>query len=266
MTPPCSVCRGRLVPIVYGLPAAPDAADDVEYGGCLIGADGTDPTHRCRGCGWDEHLGEPLEEAHPLFSYYGPRSPQWGRILVIGHEPDADVRMGAHAGPYELAGASRITFWTWSHMAVARAAAIEGLDLRRMALQVANSPMAYSDASPAGFSVMGGKRGKRPRVTNEELELHAQRLVSLPEAAACPLVIVSGRKEKWAPFYDTAVPRFQALGARVVCVPFFGHAPGSTVETLTAPLRAPDVQPIVRAIVLQWAEANGFQVAQRRVR
>jgi hypothetical protein len=34
---------------------------------------------------------------HALLSYYGAANPPWCRILVIGHEPDTDERMGTVA-------------------------------------------------------------------------------------------------------------------------------------------------------------------------
>ena len=192
---------------------------------------------------------------HPLFSYFGPADPPWPRILVIGQEPDADMRVGTHAGPYDLPGGGGVPFWTWSHKAVERASGFPA-HLFNWAAAVGSSPIAYADASPAGYAVGTGALPDRPAVTAGELAQHARNLLALPEAAACRVVIISGRKWQWAAFYDIAEPGFRAAGAVVVAVPFFGYTRASNRESLTGPLLAPEVQPVIRHVVAAWAQAH----------
>jgi hypothetical protein len=167
-------------------------------------------------------LGPNSPTFHPLFSYFGPRNPSWGRILVIGQEPDANQQMSKEAGPYDLPRGGRTTFWTWSHKAIERAAGFGGLALFHAARAVGSSPIAYSDASPHGYEV-GPNPTDRRWPTDDELREHARSLLALPEARTCPVVVISGRKDYWRPFYDLAVLGFEARGAVVVQVPFFGR-------------------------------------------
>jgi hypothetical protein len=192
---------------------------------------------------------------HPLLSYYGqPPAPGRPRILVIGQEPDTDVRMGTHAGPYDLAAGSRTTFWTWSHKVIGRASGF-GEYLRARAVERGSSPIVYSDASPASYAV-GDPSAPRPIVSEVELAEHARHLLALTEARSCPVIIVSGRKSQWAAFYDVAEDGFRRLGATVVRVPFFGRS--STGARLLQPLQEPDVAEALRSCVETWASAEGL--------
>src|SRR5205807_1671869 len=107
------------------------------------GSEGTRTIRQCLG-----GFSECSVKLHPLLSYYGPPNPPWRRILVIGHEPDTDERMGTHAGPYDLAAGKPTSFWILSHKAVGRASGF-GEYLRAAAIACGNSPIVYSDASPA---------------------------------------------------------------------------------------------------------------------
>src|SRR5437588_3601975 len=191
---------------------------------------------------------------HPLLSYYGPPNPPWRRILVIGHEPDTDEPMGTHAGPYDLPSGKHTSFWILSHKAVGRASGF-GEYLRAAAIARGSSPIVYSDASPASHAV-GPNALPKPVVTADELAQHARNLLGLPEALACPVVIVSGRTSA---FYEVAEAGFRSAGAVVVDVPFFGYASGSTAQALLRPLMEPDVREHIRGCVGEWALANGLE-------
>jgi hypothetical protein len=191
-----------------------------------------------------------------LLSYFGPARPSWRRILVIGQEPDTDQRMGTHAGPYDLPLGRHTSFWILSHKAIGRASEF-GEWLRDAAIECGSSPIVYSDASPASHAV-GRDALPRPSVTDGELKQHAHDLLALPDALACPVVIISGRKPQFAVFYGLAEEGFRSAGAVIVDVPFFGFARGSTADALVKPLRAVDVQPLIHDCVAEWAAANGL--------
>jgi hypothetical protein len=167
--------------------------------------------------------------------------------------------MDAEAGTYDLPGSPRTTFWTWSHKAIERAAGFPGLNLRQAAVVVGISPIAYSDASPFGYEV-GPNDLERRWPTDDELKQHARSLLALPDARSCPVVVISGRRVDWQVFYELAVRRFEAIGSVVVEVPFFGRTRRSNQTSLTEPLRSARVQPVIRACVLEWLQANATEL------
>lgn len=199
-------------------------------------------------------------QVHPLFAFFGPRNSASRRILVIGQEPDSNLRMGTEPGPYALDSGGGTTFWTWSHKAIERAAGFPGLQLFHAAVRIGSSPIAYSDASPMSYEVGANALAERPSVTDAELDEHARNLLALIEARSCAVVVISGRKSPWSAFYDVAVPGFEDAGAVVVDVPFFGWAPGSNRDSLTRPLLGERVRPIIRSCVEEWAQANAIDL------
>lgn len=194
---------------------------------------------------------------HPLLSYFGPADPPWSRILVIGREPDDERQVGTHAGPYELDKYPRTAFWTRSHAAISRACELPGWFLRYFAIRVSSSPIVYADASPRSYPVNSGLA--YPTVTRTELEAHARNLCASKLAMACRVVIVSGRVEAWAHFYDIVEAAFAASRAAVVeRAPFFGRGRGNenaAIDLALAPVRVPLFE-----CVEDWCRANNVSL------
>jgi hypothetical protein len=153
-----------------------------------------------------------------------------------------------------------VPFWTWSHKAVARAAGL--VDLWGAAKKVNSSPIAYADASPDGYEVGVGAMGVKPTPGVEALRIHALALCALPqmERDACPVVVISGRADRYAAFYQTLQSELTRRGTVVVTTRFFGFAPGATAQALAAPLLEPQIQPVIQDVVNRWVLATGAPV------
>jgi len=207
------------------------------------------------------NVGQPIEQ-HPLLSIYGPHDVPWRRILVIGREPNDFRPMGTTIGYYALHETPHTAFWARSHAAASRAAGFPSLPLRWYAVQKKCSPLAYTDASPKSYAVgEGGTLGPRPSVTNDELEAHAQRLLELPEALVCPVVLVSGCRPEWQVYYDVVLPALAKNGAAIAKVPFFGRGKGNDNESIDEAIQAqPPVRAAIRHCIIAWATANDIML------
>ncbi len=201
----------------------------------------------------------PKDRLHPRLLYYGRQDPPWPRILVIGQEANSPKPVGDHVGTYDLPNAAkrRVHFWTGSHKAIQRAAGFPGLHLRKQAIQVGSSPIVYADASPRSVAV--SNRVPRPKISDDELAQHGARLFALPQAMACPLIVVSGHKSRWQAFYDVVEAAAEYNGAKLAYVPFYGQGPATTEERYL-PLCEPEVRLLLRKIVYFWAEANDIEL------
>jgi len=94
-------------------------------------------------------------------------------------------------------------------------------------------------------------------VTNDELEAHARHLLALPEALACPVVLVSGYRPEWQVYYDLVVPALTNNGAAIAKVPFFGRGKGNDNESIDAAIQAqPPVRAAIRLCISAWATTN----------
>ena len=209
---------------------------------------------------------------HPLYGYYDERgcySPT-PRILVIGREPNAGLCMTSQAGPWLLRpsdpGAGRVAFWTQSHARISWAAHIPRLWLWPLIKRVRSSPIAYSDASPWGRVFTASGTVKRPAIPADVLERHAECLLGLRETQPdlCRVVVVSGRVEQYARFYEVIVPAFRVRGTVVADVPFFGMGPGKgqgvIVDAIMAQLERPEPQQAIQDTVRAWADQIDLQL------
>lgn len=89
---------------------------------------------------------------------------------------------------------------------------------------------------------------------------HAHNLVNCPMAMMSHAVIISGRVDAWAPFYEVTINAFKAHGAAIAAVPFFGRGRGNdnaAIDRALAPLR-----PVLWECVQTWCRANGVPVSQ----
>lgn len=204
---------------------------------------------------------------HPLFAYYGEADWPVRRILVVGYEPGDDLCMHDRAGelllPLNAPAASKVTFWTKSHLAISWAAEICGLSIWPKARLVRSSPIAYTDASPHGSRPGGGRGMTTP--TRAELVDHAERLLALPETQPdrCPVVIFSGRDPRFTAFYDAAESHFRRRGTAVVNdAPFFGRGATKAESIGKGIAKDRSVQAVIHDVVSEWGFREG--VIERR--
>ena len=135
-----------------------------------------------------------LPPKHPIISLYGDTEAlRFPLILVIGREPNDDLKMGDEVGPYDFMKAPHTGVWNTAYKLVASSRGMSIARFKKLCRNRGNSVLAFADVSP--FTIPNGVKNKaeiRSRYGTEDYVKHVKDIMVKKVFGRVQMVILSG--------------------------------------------------------------------------
>lgn len=197
---------------------------------------------------------------HPALLYYrSTREQVFPLVLVIGREPNTEMSMGSHAGPYNFREYPYTGIWNIAYSLVAEEVSLKGWKLKRICEKVGSSPIVFGNALPVGIkSAVPNKLPYRLAAQNKARQ-HVQNVFAPDELISrVGLVLISGLDlAEFSESREAIAEQCLRWSLPSVWLPFFRGPNKATIKQGLTPAGKAKISEIALAFLAAYPEPRG---------